>query len=166
MISGNDFLCYSVTDQKLRSARSKIVLVIWCFTVLVLVQSYTANLSSMLTTKRLLTGLDRLVRGHDYIGYQAGGFVESMLIKEGVPSYRLKAYNNETEYADALRKGSKNGGVSAVVDEIPYLSYFLSKHKKDFGLSDQLNMTLGLGFVSSLLKYVLLLLVLGHTRAD
>jgi hypothetical protein len=150
MISGNDFLYYSViTDHKLKSPLSKITLVIWCFTVLVIVQSYTANLSSMLTAKRLLTGLDRLVRGHDYIGYQKGGFVNSMLINKGVPSYRLRGYDSETEYADALRKGSKNGGVSAILDETPYLSYFLSKHKKDFRISDHLNTTLGLAFVSS-----------------
>jgi hypothetical protein len=44
-------------DQKLKSPLYKIALVIWCFTVLVLVQSYTANLPSMLTAKRLTTGL-------------------------------------------------------------------------------------------------------------
>jgi hypothetical protein len=84
-------------DQKLKSPLYKIALVIWCFTVLVLVQSYTANLPSMLTAKRLTTGLGRLVHGHDYIGYQKGGFVYYMLINEGVPRYRLRAYNNESK---------------------------------------------------------------------
>ncbi|KAM0922847.1 hypothetical protein ACQ4PT_005895 [Festuca glaucescens] len=39
--------------QSIRSPLSKIVVVIWCFLVLILVQSYTASLSSMLTAKRL-----------------------------------------------------------------------------------------------------------------
>ncbi|RLN11659.1 hypothetical protein C2845_PM09G05290 [Panicum miliaceum] len=50
--------------QIIRSPLSKVVVVIWCFAVLVLVQSYTANLSSILTAKRLrplVTGLDQMV---------------------------------------------------------------------------------------------------------
>jgi hypothetical protein len=56
--------------------------VVWCFAVLVLVQSYTANLSSMLTAKRLRpfeTDLNQLVQRGEYIGYQEGTFVRSFL---------------------------------------------------------------------------------------
>uniref|UniRef100_A0A0Q3V9E5 Ionotropic glutamate receptor C-terminal domain-containing protein n=1 Tax=Setaria italica TaxID=4555 RepID=A0A0Q3V9E5_SETIT len=137
--------------QMIRSPLSKVVVVIWCFAVLVLVQSYTANLSSMLTAKRLrpsVTGLDQLVSNGDYIRYQDGAFVHFFLISKGPKADRLRAFKNPTEYAEALRKGSKNDGVSAIVDEIPYLSYFLSdKNNKEFEMGERLYKTPGLGFV-------------------
>nr|TKW19780.1 hypothetical protein SEVIR_4G042200v2 [Setaria viridis] len=138
-------------SQMIRSPLSKVVVVIWCFAVLVLVQSYTANLSSMLTAKRLrpsVTGLDQLVSNGDYIRYQDGAFVHFFLISKGPKADRLRAFKNQTEYAEALRKGSKNDGVSAIVDEIPYLSYFLSdKNNKEFEMGERLYKTPGLGFV-------------------
>ncbi|CAN6164802.1 unnamed protein product [Urochloa humidicola] len=137
--------------QIIRSPLSKVALVIWCFAVLVLVQSYTANLSSMLTAKRLrpsVTGLDQLIRNGDYIGYQEGAFVQSFLRNKGANEHKLVPFKNQLEYAEALRKGSKNGGVSAIVDEIPYLSYFLSdKSNKEFEMGERLYKTPGLGFV-------------------
>ncbi|CAN6178994.1 unnamed protein product [Urochloa humidicola] len=137
--------------QIIRSPLSKVALVIWCFAVLVLVQSYTANLSSMLTAKRLrpsVTGLDQLIRNGDYIGYQEGAFVQSFLKNKGANEHKLMPFKKQSEYAEALRKGSKNGGVSAIVDEIPYLSYFLSdKSNKEFEMGERLYKTPGLGFV-------------------
>ncbi|KAK3128588.1 hypothetical protein QOZ80_6BG0463780 [Eleusine coracana subsp. coracana] len=120
--------------------------------VLVLVQSYTANLSSMLTAKRLrplVTDLNQLVQNGDRIGYQEKTFTLSFLQKQGVPEKQLQSLGDQTEYADALRKGSKNGGVSAIVDEIPYLTYFLldPKYNKEFEMVNRIYRTPGLGFV-------------------
>ena len=131
-------------------------MVIWCFVVLVIVQSYTASLSSILTAKRLrpsVTDLEQLRSNGDYIGYQSGSFVRSVLIKEGFNVNRLKDYPNKEEYAKALRKGSKNGGVSAIVDEIPYITSFLSdpKYINEFQMVNRIYKTPGLGFVSFLL---------------
>ncbi|CAM0913247.1 unnamed protein product [Alopecurus aequalis] len=72
--------------QIIRSPLSKIVVVIWCFVVLVIVQSYTASLSSILTAKRLrpsVTDLEQLLSNDDYVGYQSGSFVHSVLTKQG-----------------------------------------------------------------------------------
>ncbi|RLN12415.1 hypothetical protein C2845_PM09G05310 [Panicum miliaceum] len=141
----------------IRSPLSKVVVVIWCFAVLVLVQSYTANLSSMLTAKRLrpsVTGLDQLVSNGDNIGYQEGAFVQSFLRNKGAKADKLRTFKNQTEYAEALRKGSEKGGASAIVDEIPYLSYFLSdKNNKEFEMGERLYKTPGLAFASSLLLH-------------
>jgi len=109
----------------------------------------------MLTAKRLrpmVTDLNQLLHNGDYVGYQYGGFTCSFLIKQGFPLNRIKAYSNQEEYAEALRKGSKNGGVSAILDEIPYLTYFLSnpQYKKEFQMVNRMYKTLGLGFVSCL----------------
>ncbi|PUZ61855.1 hypothetical protein GQ55_4G311300 [Panicum hallii var. hallii] len=137
--------------QIIRSPLSKVVVVIWCFAVLVLVQSYTANLSSMLTAKRLrpsVTGLDQLVSNGDNIGYQEGAFVRSFLRNKGAKDDKLRTFKNQTGFAEALRKGSKKDGVSAIVDEIPYLSYFLSdKNNKEFEMGERLYKTPGLAFV-------------------
>lgn len=98
----------------------------------------------------MVTDLNQLLRNSDYVGYQHGGFTRSFLINQGFPVNRIKAYSNQEEYAEALRKGSKNGGVSAILDEIPYLTYFLSnpQYKKEFQMVNRMYKTLGLGFVS------------------
>uniref|UniRef100_A0ACD5ZQ11 Uncharacterized protein n=2 Tax=Avena sativa TaxID=4498 RepID=A0ACD5ZQ11_AVESA len=138
--------------QIIGSPLSKIVVVIWCFVVLVIVQSYTASLSSMLTAKRFrpsVTDLDQLLSNGDYIGYQSGSFVHSVLMKKAFAEKRLKSYTNKEEYAEALRKGSKNGGVSAIVDEIPYITSFLSdpQHPNEFQMVNRIYKTPGFGFV-------------------
>uniref|UniRef100_A0A0D9WMS6 Ionotropic glutamate receptor C-terminal domain-containing protein n=1 Tax=Leersia perrieri TaxID=77586 RepID=A0A0D9WMS6_9ORYZ len=137
--------------QIIKSPLSKIVVVIWCFVVLVLVQSYTASLSSILTVKRLqpsVTDLDQLLFNGHYVGYQEGSFVQSFLTKQGFSERRLRPYINKREYAEALRKGSKNG-VSAIVDEIPYLTSFLSdpRYEKEFRMLSRIYKTPGFGFV-------------------
>ncbi|KAE8768669.1 Glutamate receptor 2.5 [Hordeum vulgare] len=121
----------------IRSPLSKIVVVIWCFVVLVLVQSYTANLSSILTAKRLrprVTDFTQLQQSDDFVGYQDDSFVRSFLLNHNISENRLRNYTTKEEYAAALKKGTENKGVSAIVDEIPYLTSFLSdpRYRNDF----------------------------------
>ncbi|KAM0859777.1 hypothetical protein ACQ4PT_046971 [Festuca glaucescens] len=137
--------------QSIRSPLSKIVVVIWCFVVLILVQSYTASLSSMLTAKRLrpfVKDLDQLQQSGDFVGYQNDSFVRSFLMNHKFIESRLRNYTTKEEYAEALRLGSKNGGVSAIVDEIPYLTSFLSDrhYKNDFKMLGCIYKTPGFGF--------------------
>jgi hypothetical protein len=148
------------TGQIIKSPLSKIVVVIWCFVVLILVQSYTASLSSMLTAKRLrpsVKSLDQLLLTGDYVGYQNGSFVGSLLKKRGFMPSRLRSYGTQKEYAEALRKGSMNGGVSAIVDEIPYLTSFLSnpQYQKEFQMVNRFYKTPGFGFVSFSILFTL-----------
>uniref|UniRef100_A0A0E0HM02 Ionotropic glutamate receptor C-terminal domain-containing protein n=1 Tax=Oryza nivara TaxID=4536 RepID=A0A0E0HM02_ORYNI len=138
--------------QIIKSPLSKIVVVIWCFVVLVLVQSYTASFSSILTVKRFqpsVTDLDQLLKNGDYVGYQEGSFVNSFLTRRGFGERRLRSYTKKQEYAEALRKGSKNGGVSAIVDEIPYLTAIVSDphYQKEFQMLKRIYKTPGFGFV-------------------
>ncbi|KAM3208313.1 hypothetical protein ACQJBY_063154 [Aegilops geniculata] len=131
----------------IRSPLSKIVVVIWCFAVLVLSQSYAASLSSILTTKSLRPFL--YFGSDDFVGYQDGSFVRSLLLNHSIRESRLISYRTKEEYADALRKGSKNGGVSVIVDEIPYLTSFLSddRYENNFVmLGSIIYETPGLGF--------------------
>lgn len=85
----------------------------------------------MLTVQQLrptVTDVKELQRRGQYIGYQEGTFIEPMLKKMGFDERRMKKYSTVEQYAVALSKGSANGGVDAVFDEIPYLKMFLSQH--------------------------------------
>uniref|UniRef100_M8CIS8 Glutamate receptor 2.6 n=1 Tax=Aegilops tauschii TaxID=37682 RepID=M8CIS8_AEGTA len=151
-VTNADFtMPYTQSGQSIRSPLTRIVVVIWCFVVLILVQSYTASLSSILTAKRLrpkVTNLDQLRHNGHFVGYQDDSFVRSFLINRNISESKLRNYTRKEEYADALRKGSKNGGVSAIVDEIPYLTSFLSdnRYKNDFKMLGCKYKTPGFGF--------------------
>ncbi|KAB5569651.1 hypothetical protein DKX38_003444 [Salix brachista] len=49
---------------------------------------------------------------------------------------RLVALGSPEEYESALRRGPGDGGVAAIVDELPYVELFLSR-QKDFGIIGQ-----------------------------
>ncbi|CAN6200763.1 unnamed protein product [Urochloa humidicola] len=118
--------------QNTVSALGRFVLIIWLFVVLIINSSYTASLTSILTVQQLATGIagiDDLISSALPIGYQAGKFTRSYLIEElSVPESRLVPLNTIQEYADALKRGPKGGGVAAIVDEMPYVEIFLSYH--------------------------------------
>ncbi|CAM0909460.1 unnamed protein product [Alopecurus aequalis] len=118
--------------QNTVSALGRFVLIIWLFVVLIINSSYTASLTSILTVQQLatgITGLDNLVASALPIGYQAGKFVRNYLIDElNIPESRLVPLSTIQEYADALNRGPKNGGVAAIVDEMPCVEIFLSSH--------------------------------------
>ncbi|KAF7020368.1 hypothetical protein CFC21_033479 [Triticum aestivum] len=139
----------STHDQKFKSLQSKVIMVSWCFVLLVIVQSYTASLSSMLTAKRLqplVTDPMQLLHKGDYVGYQNGSFVHSMLRRLHFEDRQMMSFSTREEYADALRKGSKEGGVSAIFDETPYINSFLLLYGKDFQKVGPIDRTVGFGF--------------------
>ncbi|CAD6221787.1 unnamed protein product [Miscanthus lutarioriparius] len=111
------------------STLGRFVLIIWLFVVLIINSSYTASLTSILTVQQLSTGiqgLDSLLSSNDPIGYQVGSFARSYMMEElGVPASRLRELAID-DYADSLQRGPSNGGVAAIVDELPYVELFLS----------------------------------------
>ncbi|XP_031479083.2 glutamate receptor 2.5-like [Nymphaea colorata] len=137
--------------EKLQSNLSRVVVIVWVFVVLILTQSYTASLTSMLTVQQLqptVTDIQTLLRNGESIGYQNGSFVRDMLIDQlNVPKNKLKAYNSPEEYADALTNGSKNGGVGAIFDEIPLIKLFLAKYCDGFAMVGPVYRAEGFGFV-------------------
>ncbi|GJN29428.1 hypothetical protein PR202_gb17654 [Eleusine coracana subsp. coracana] len=96
--------------------------------------------------------LDQLLEDGDNVGYQTGSFVHSILRSKGWNDNRLSNYSTKEQYAEALRKGSKDGGVSAIVEEIPFLTSFLSdpQYQKEFKMIKTIYKTPGFGFVFSL----------------
>ncbi|XP_062228309.1 LOW QUALITY PROTEIN: glutamate receptor 2.3-like [Phragmites australis] len=137
-------------DQIIKSLQSKVLVVIWCFVVLVLAQCYTASLSSLLTAQRLqpsVTDPRQLLGNGDYVGYQNGSFVLARLLKRQFDERKIKVLSTLEEYAKALRAGSKHGGVSAIFDEIPYLNAFITQYGKEFQIvSPPVDRTDGFGF--------------------
>lgn len=66
----------------------------------------------------------------------------------GAEEEKLKSYGTIDEYAEALSKGSGKGGVSAIVEEIPYIRVFLKHHCHKYTKSAWNYRTGGFGFVS------------------
>ncbi|CAN6221376.1 unnamed protein product [Urochloa humidicola] len=136
--------------EKLESNMSRFVVIIWVFVVLILTSSYTASLTSMLTVQQLeptVTDVKELIRRGDYIGYQEGSFLPGELKKMNFDESKLRSYSAPEQYAEALSKGSANGGVAAIFDEIPYLKLFLSQYCDGYAMVGPIYKDAGFGFV-------------------
>jgi ionotropic glutamate receptor len=151
---GRNFLTkkLSPSGQNTGTALGRFVLIIWMFVVLIITSSYTASLTSILTVQQLatgITGLDSLISSSLPIGYQTGKFTKKyLMINLNIPESRLVHLNTIQEYADALTRGPKNGGVAAIIDEKPYIDIFLS-HYCNFKIVGQQFTREGWGFVCS-----------------
>lgn len=135
-----------IAGEKLSSNLSKFVVTVWVFVVLILTSSYTATLASLLTVQQI-----RLTTKGDFIGYH-GPFTQGFIVNNlNFMDYKLKPYVSPEEYADALSRGSKNGGAGAIIDEIPYIKIFLAKYPHDYAMVTSQPTTTGFGFVSIVL---------------
>ncbi|XP_020264749.1 glutamate receptor 2.7-like isoform X2 [Asparagus officinalis] len=136
--------------EKIKNVLSRLVVIIWLFAVLILTSSYTANLSSMLTVEQqqpIVSDVNQLKMSGDYIGYQKGTFEEGLLKQHQFDERKMRSYNNPDEYAEALSKGSKNGGVAAIFHGIPYIKLFLAKHCTGYTMVGPVYKAGGMGFV-------------------
>ncbi|TYI86858.1 hypothetical protein E1A91_D04G095200v1 [Gossypium mustelinum] len=127
---------------------SRLVLVVWIFLALILMQSYTANLSSILTVNQLQPTIPSIKElRKSYVGYQNHSFVKGFLINQlGFQESMLKPYCSVDDYQEALSKGSENEGVSAIFDEIPYIKLFLAQYTTGYLMVGPTYRTDGLGF--------------------
>ncbi|KAJ6373296.1 hypothetical protein OIU76_027603 [Salix suchowensis] len=112
---------------------SRVVVIIWCFVVLILTQSYTASLSSLLTIQQLrVADVNELVNKGEYVGYQKGSFVLGTLLGMGFDKSKLIVYNSPEECYELFSKGSGNGGIAAAFDEIPYIRLLMPKYRSKY----------------------------------
>ncbi|KAL7140537.1 hypothetical protein ABFS83_09G125700 [Erythranthe nasuta] len=135
--------------EKVISNLTRFVVIVWVFVVLVLTSSYTANLTSMLTVQQLqptITDFYDLVKNREYVGCQDGSFVAGFLKNMQFDSSKFRIYSTFEEYDEALSKGSRNGGVAAIVDELPYIRLFLSKYCHKYTMIGPTYKTSGFGF--------------------
>ncbi|GAB2276268.1 hypothetical protein Dimus_010999 [Dionaea muscipula] len=128
---------------------TRLVVIIWVFLLLILTQSYTASLASLLTVEQLqptVTDIKELIKQKEFIGYQEGSFVLGLLKQMNVDDTRLRTYKSAEELDDLLTKGSANGGVAAALDEIPYLNLFLASRCSKYTTVPPTYKTDGFGF--------------------
>ncbi|KAH7867348.1 hypothetical protein Vadar_032294 [Vaccinium darrowii] len=137
--------------EKLISNLSRFVVIVWVFVVLVLTSSYTASLTSMLTVQKLkpsITDIRDLKQAKEHVGYQQDSFVAGLLKNKAFDPSNFKNYSTFEEYDEALSRGSKNGGVAAIIDELPYIRLFLSDRKycAKYTMVGPIYKTAGFGF--------------------
>ncbi|CAH8386255.1 unnamed protein product [Eruca vesicaria subsp. sativa] len=131
------------------SIYTRALIVIWCFVVLILTQSYTATLTSMLTVQELrptVRHMDDLKKSQVNIGYQRGSFTFEKLKQEGFKESRLKIYNSPEEMRELFLKKSSNGGIDAAFDEVPYVRLFMAKYCKKYTMIEPTFKADGFGF--------------------
>ncbi|KAJ0052120.1 hypothetical protein Pint_03121 [Pistacia integerrima] len=130
-----------VTEEKLLSNFSRFVVIVWMFVVLILTSSYTATLTSMITVQQI-----QLNSKENYIGYQRHSIAQGIISNLNFKNSSLRPYSSPEEYANALSSGSKKGGVSAIIDEIPYIKIFLAKYSADYAMIGSTSTTNGFAF--------------------
>ena len=142
---------------------SRITVVVWLFVVLILQQSYTASLSSILTVEQLqptVTNLDEVIRRGDYVGYLSDSFMPELLKRLKINETKMIAFSSPEEYNDALSTRK----VAVIVDEIPYLKVFLSKYCHNYTMVGPTYKFDGFGYVSNISLTSLQLSVFSRAR--
>ncbi|MCL7043376.1 hypothetical protein MKW94_018083 [Papaver nudicaule] len=136
--------------ERVLSSLGRIFLGIWLFVVLILTQSYTANLASMLTIKRLdptYTDVKELIRYGYNVGYQEGSFVLDQLKGLGFDESNLKTYNTPEEFDELFSKGLVEDGIVAAFEELPYIELILAKYCDKYMMVGEIYQNEGWSFV-------------------
>uniref|UniRef100_A0A7N0UMV9 Glutamate receptor n=1 Tax=Kalanchoe fedtschenkoi TaxID=63787 RepID=A0A7N0UMV9_KALFE len=140
---------FTAQKEKVLSTLGRFVVIVWLLVVFIINNSYTASLSSILTAEKLsyrwrVNATDGSLR----IGYQRGSFLRHYMTDEYRIDKKLLVPLNSLEEIDkAFADGPENGGISAYVDERPYVELFLST-RCYLTIIDEDFTTFGWGFVS------------------
>ncbi|CAN8320946.1 unnamed protein product [Cochlearia groenlandica] len=136
--------------ERVMSFSARVVVITWYFIVLVLTQSYTASLASLLTAQQLNpteTSMETLLAKGELVGYQRDSFILGKLKEVGFPESRLVPFNSPEECEELLSKGPSKGGVSASFMEVPYVRVFLGQYCKKYRMVEVPFDVDGFGFV-------------------
>ncbi|MED6203635.1 hypothetical protein PIB30_001333 [Stylosanthes scabra] len=137
-------------QEKVESNCGRFVVIVWVFFVQILVQSYTASLTSLLTVEQLhpvITDVHQLLKNRLNVGYLEGSFVHEILKDLGFQEYQLKIYKSAEECNDLFTKGTANGGIDAAFDEVPYVTRLLQIYCSKYTMIEPKFKTGGFGFV-------------------
>ncbi|KFK25392.1 hypothetical protein AALP_AA8G108400 [Arabis alpina] len=128
---------------------TRVLVVVWCFVLLILTQSYTATLTSMLTVQELqptVKHMDDLKKTGVNIGYQSGSFTFERLKQMGYDESSLKAYDTPQEMHELFLNKSSNGGIDAAFDEVAYIKIFMAKYCSQYSIIEPNFKADGFGF--------------------
>ena len=149
-----------LTGEKVVSNLARFVVIIWIFVVLILTQSYTASLTSLLTVQKLqptFTDIKQLLLNRENVGYLDGSFVREILTDLGFSEHQLKKYNSPEDCNKLFSEKKADGGIAAAFDEFPYMKFLLTKYCSKYTMIEPTFKTAGFGFVSATHFHSLLL---------
>ncbi|KAF5956223.1 hypothetical protein HYC85_003448 [Camellia sinensis] len=131
---------FLVHREKIQSNYTRVVVVVWLFVVLILTQSFTASLTSMLTVSRLQPNINPMNK----VGCDANAFMSTYV--QDVLKYKsenVKLIRDQDEYLMAF----KNGSISAAFLEIPYAKVFTNNYCMKYTVIGSTYRFGGFGFV-------------------
>ncbi|GJS42737.1 extracellular solute-binding protein 3 [Tanacetum coccineum] len=130
----------SIIIGKIFNRCSKVVLVMWLCMIFIVVQIFTATLSSWLTLDQLRP---KLPTSYENVGYQCGSFIKDLIIQRyNCSGERLMALKSYEDFKNAL----SNGSVNAVFGKLPYIDLFLSKYGSEYMKFGPINQESGYAF--------------------
>lgn len=137
---------FSLHGNRLHSNLSRMAMVAWLFMALVITQTYTANLASMLTIQKFeatISNIETLHRKNASVGNGRGTFVQRYLEEVlDFPAENIKGYSTPNDLVNALR----NQEIAAAFLEVPFAKLFLARFCKEFVISGPTYLVGGFGF--------------------
>ncbi|KAL0774215.1 hypothetical protein Bca101_039366 [Brassica carinata] len=136
--------------ERVLSFGARLLVITWYFIVLVLTQSYTASLASLLTTRQLdptITSMRSLIEKGEKVGYTGTSFIFGKLTEAGFARSSLIPFDTADDCDELMRKGPENGGVFAAFMELPYMRLFLGQYCKAYQVVEEPFSVDGFGFV-------------------
>ncbi|RIA04137.1 hypothetical protein BRARA_K01640 [Brassica rapa] len=136
--------------ERVLSFWARLVVIIWYFLVLLLTQSYTASLASLLTSQQLyptVTNINSLLAKGERVGNQRSPFILGRLRESGFSDANLVTYGSPEQCHELLDTEPAKGGVSAVFMELPYVRLFLGQHCNKYKMVQTPFKVDGFGFV-------------------
>ncbi|XP_073263496.1 glutamate receptor 2.7-like [Populus alba] len=123
---------FSLNGPKLHSNLSRMSGVVWLFVALIIIQTYTANLTSMLTVQRLeptIPSVEELLNSNAKVGYCTGSYMERYLPEVlKFKSENMRYFRSAESYAEGFRDKI----ISAAFLGTPYAKIFLAKYCNSF----------------------------------
>ncbi|GLT56896.1 hypothetical protein SLA2020_299090 [Shorea laevis] len=136
--------------ERVVSNLSRFVVIIWCFVVLILTQSYTASLTSLLTVKQLqptVTDVNELLKSGEKVAYRKGNYIQGFIQQLNFNSANVKTFTTSDVLDELFTKGTANGGIAAAFLETHYVISFLEKYCMKYITAGPTIKTGGFGFV-------------------
>ncbi|CAK7323978.1 unnamed protein product [Dovyalis caffra] len=141
---------FSLKGDGLHSNWSRMVMAAWLFVALVITQSFTASLTSLLTIQQLdqnPVDVETLKNSGAKVGCDGSSFVVQYLETViGFQRENIVGMHAGDDYAQALVSGK----IAAAFLEVPYVKVLLAKNCKGFATSGPTYKVGGFGFVSLL----------------
>ncbi|KAL6332020.1 hypothetical protein AAG906_020377 [Vitis piasezkii] len=137
-------------NDEFKGSRAQQVGMIFLYSFSTSVFSQSNNLSKFVVIVWFNANVNRLqmLQKGSFIGYQKGSLAREVVNNLNFANSSLQTYGSIEAYAHALTEGSKKGGVSAIIDEIPYIKLFLAQYGDQYTMIEPEYLTTnGFGFL-------------------